>query len=260
MNRAILRIAAWLVNGSDRRVWLTEWTSELWYVTRHHSRRYALAFCLGAFKDAIWLRRNRSNPLGTGWLRSPSRCLLFLGFLAAASTLFACRLAWLAHPQPILAHLLILFIALLILPATTSLSMGEYPVDACSSARALKYRRWMFFGIKVALILPISFLGTFDLAPIIGVGLQPHATLVGYVLGLRWALADQRRRCPVCLRVLGNPIRIGEPSQTFLEWYGTEFVCGNGHGLLHVPEIQMSYTVQRWLPLDASWSGLFRSH
>ena len=44
----------------------------------------------------------------------------------------------------------------------------------------------------------------------------------------------------------------------FLEWYGTEFACVKGHGLLHVPEIPtVSFRTQRWVHLDRSWSGLF---
>ena len=61
-----------------------------------------------------------------------------------------------------------------------------------------------------------------------------------------------------CLRLLVYPVRIGRPSQTFLERYGTEFMCAKGHGLLHVPEIHTScYGAQRWMCLDRSWSGLF---
>ena len=55
-----------------------------------------------------------------------------------------------------------------------------------------------------------------------------------------------------------SPIPIGCPSQTFLEWYGTEFICAQGYGLLHVPEILTScYSSPRWLYLDRSWSSLF---
>jgi len=71
---------------------------------------------------------------------------------------------------------------------------------------------------------------------------------------------DQRKRCPVCLRFLSDPARIGWSSQTFLEWYGSEFLCENGHGLLHVFEISSScYSEQRWLYLDQSWAALFCS-
>jgi hypothetical protein len=60
----------------------------------------------------------------------------------------------------------------------------------------------------------------------------------------------------VCLHLLSHPVRIGEASHTFLDWYGTEFVCARGHGLLHVGEVRTScYAPQRWLYLDPSWSS-----
>jgi hypothetical protein len=95
----------------------------------------------------------------------------------------------------------------------------------------------------------------------VSIGLEPiqgQVSLVGYILAFRWAIIDQRLRCPVCLRLLTNPIRIGQPSQTFLSWYGIELMCVRGHGLLHVPEFRTScYSTQRWLYLDPSWNSLF---
>jgi len=154
-----------------------------------------------------------------------------------------------AQPNLLLALLLTMAVSAMILPAVTSTSLGEYP--------AHHLRRWMFLAAKIAFILPIVFFGSLDLFSFIAVGLQPHSLIVGTVVGLRWALNDQRRRCPVCLRVLTNPTLIGAPSRTLLEWYGTELICTKGHGLLHVPEIPNSYSQQRWLRLDSSWSSLF---
>jgi hypothetical protein len=107
--------------------------------------------------------------------------------------------------------------------------------------------------------IPIVFCGTLDFAPIIAsTGVEPYAMLVGYILAFRWMLIDQRRRCPVCLRVLTGPVRIGQPSHTVLDWYGTELMCAKGHGLLHVPDTPTcSFDTQRWLYLDSSWQGLF---
>jgi hypothetical protein len=165
----------------------------------------------------------------------------------------------LVHRQPILAHLLMIVVAVWTLSATRSLALGEYPAKGHSTAWVIRLRWWIFLGIKVAFILPIIFCGTLDVASIISsAGIQPPATLVGYVLAFRGALTDQLQRCPECLRLLTNPTRIGCPSQTFLEWYGTELICAKGHGLLHVPEIRTScYSTQRWLYLDPSWNSLF---
>jgi hypothetical protein len=157
----------------------------------------------------------------------------------------------LTRPKIIPTTLGVIAIALLILPATTSWSLGEYP-------RTKPLRRWIFLAIKFALVIPIVFFGIFALARILGTGpLQEHATFISYVLAFRWILTDQRRRCPECLRLVANPIRIGQPSQTFLDWYGTEFICLKGHGTLQVPEITSSYTIQRWRYLDPSWSAFF---
>ena len=66
-----------------------------------------------------------------------------------------------------------------------------------------------------------------------------------WFLTLRWVLLDQRNRCPVCLRLLTEPVRIGAPSQTFLEWYGSESACASGHGLLQISEMPASYSAAR---------------
>jgi hypothetical protein len=77
------------------------------------------------------------------------------------------------------------------------------------------------------------------------------------VFPFRWLLLDQKHRCPICLRRLTEPVRIGIASSTFLEWYGAESTCPRGHGLLHSPEFSASYSgTQRWLNLDSSWRGL----
>jgi hypothetical protein len=153
---------------------------------------------------------------------------------------------------PFLAILMMVPLAILILPTVTSLTLGEYPANR-------QARRWVFLAVKIALLLPIVFYGTLDLTPLVAQEFRPQAWLIGYVVAFRWALIDQRRRCPVCLRLLGHPTRIGQLSHVFLEWYGTELICTRGHGLLHVPEIPTSsYSTQRWLQLDQSWSTLFQ--
>lgn len=180
--------------------------------------------------------------VGPGF-RRPSR-------IAVAGATLVC--AALHEDDLVRAYLLMIFVALFLLPATTSLRLGEYPSTGAG------FRRHAFLGAKTALLIAVVLCGTLDLTAIAGSDLQPHAVLVGYIIALRWALNDQRKRCPVCLRRLSNPTRIGSSSQMFLEWYGTEFICTRGHGLLHVPGISTScYTTQRWLYLDASWSDLF---
>jgi hypothetical protein len=160
--------------------------------------------------------------------------------------------ASLAKEPILLAFLGMVVMSLLILSVTSSWALGDY------SANRQSFRRWIFFTVKIVLLLPIVCCGTLDLASVVAVGFQPHGLIVGTIVALRWALNDQRQRCPVCLRLLTGPTRIGGASQTFLEWYGTELVCAQGHGLLYVPEIRTScYSTQRWQHLDPSWSVLF---
>jgi hypothetical protein len=74
-----------------------------------------------------------------------------------------------------------------------------------------------------------------------------------------WALADQRARCRVCLRLLCFPVRVGCPGCLLLDWAGTELACTEGHGFLHVPDMATSWEEEsdRWISLDESWRGLF---
>ena len=66
------------------------------------------------------------------------------------------------------------------------------------------------------------------------------------MFGAQWTRAFRKLRCRRSLR------------RTLLEWYGAEFVCPEGHGLLHEPKlVETSYCASRWARLDASWRELF---
>jgi MacB-like periplasmic core domain len=172
--------------------------------------------------------------------------------------------------QPFSMYLFTLFIAFLALPATTPLPLGEYPARAERLGWDVRVRRWLFLAAKLALILPLVYFASIDLAygnlaagqhsvgPISSQYLHLSGSFLGLLFAFRWALRDQRSRCPVCLRLLTNPARVGEASRNFLAWNGTELICAGGHGLLHIPEIPTSwFSTQRWLYLDPSWSSLF---
>lgn len=75
---------------------------------------------------------------------------------------------------------------------------------------------------------------------------------------LTWAVQDQRRRCRVCLRRLGMAAHVGCTGCVLLEWAGTELVCNEGHGMLHVSEMPSSWREsEEWTALDESWVDLF---
>jgi hypothetical protein len=122
-----------------------------------------------------------------------------------------------------------------------------------SAAQLLPRRLFLrISAVKVTLAAAIVVFGILDLGSASAVEIRPHGLLVGFVLAFRWAIRDQRGRCPVCLRRLTNPIRFGGPSHAFLDWYGTELICAAGHGMMHVPEIPTScYPEPRWVSLDA---------
>jgi hypothetical protein len=167
--------------------------------------------------------------------------------------------------EPLSIFSFALLLACLALPATTSLPLGEYTTHSTHVPWTTRVRRWAFLSAKFVLIVPIVYFGSLDLAysnsamsPGTSELIEVFSSFWALLLAFRWALRDQRRRCPVCLCTLTNPARVGQFSRNFLAWNGTELVCLSGHGLLHVPDIPTSwFSNQRWLYLDPSWSALF---
>jgi hypothetical protein len=252
---AILRAASLLAPPDQRAEWMEDWRSELWYVPQHR----AIVFALGAFRDAFWLRRNNPSPQKrTGiHLESPLTCLALLAALAAVSVFIALGLEKMLpfpddHGAPQLRDVgaILLFFLPLAIVAFTVVYRSPMP-------QPRKLRGWIFLGLKIGLALPTLQGGVITMI-VFAPGLMGLSTIAASVLLFRWVFADQQRRCPVCLRLLTKPVRIGTPSQTFLEWYGGESVCSRGHGILHVPEISCTHSRKaQWLRLDDSWSGLF---
>jgi len=160
------------------------------------------------------------------------------------------------QPVSVVTVVGLIFASCMILLGTASLPFGNYPIRR-HFPRSTRIRRWLFLWVKLSLVLVILIFGALDQVAVIGTPISQVGVVV-FFLAFRWVITDQKKRCPICLRVLANPVRIGRPSQTFLEWYGTELMCTEGHGLLHVAETTTSYCVrQEWTYLDSSWSGLF---
>lgn len=158
-----------------------------------------------------------------------------------------------------------LFLALIALPAVTSVSLGDSHVSSHRPSMKQRFNRVLFLGAKFLLIAAIGFAASLDLAYGSTIGYSPLAECMQLLwcfticlFGFRWAVADQRKRCPVCLRRVSNPATVGLASRTFLGWNGTEMICMGGHALLHVPSLPTSwFSGQRWLYLDNSWDFLF---
>lgn len=158
-----------------------------------------------------------------------------------------------------------LFLAFLALPAVVSVSLGESNYSAFRPSWKRQCIRWLFLAAKMGLVVAVAFYASLALAYGFTTAYSSTAELaqfaVGFVfclLGMRWALFDQRHRCPVCLRHVTSPTRVGLASQTFLGWNGTEMYCAGGHTLLHVPALPTSwFQSPRWVYLDPSWGFLF---
>jgi hypothetical protein len=287
LHLAIIQTAALLVPAPDRAEWLAEWRAELWYVNRR-----ATAFCLGSICDAFWMKRNAPAPITRRrfGLESPVKCVMFLAGLTALSFLLAfgppsrnlspaphggesqsvAPVARDSKPPgepgtqvrrdgyqdfPLVCFSLGL-LSLGVLSSVRPLRLGEYPVNRYAPGAPLRLLRWVFLAVKISLVVPTAVCGAVALPRIVP-PLPPMALLLGLYFGYRWALMDQRERCPVCLRLLSNPTRIGDPSQSFLGWYGTELLCSRGHGFLYVPGTSTSWCeAQRWQYLDPTWNNL----
>lgn len=170
---------------------------------------------------------------------------------------------WLRLPDS--AFLFALLLAAVALPATTALPLGSYPLHTNRLPRTVNGRRWAFLAMKFLMLLCTAYCssvavvyGVLSLQGTTALYLEIGLAFPALLFGFRWALTDQRQRCPVCLRLLSNPARVGQASCNFLAWNGVELFCAGGHGLLHIPEMPTSwFSCQRWLCLDSSWMSLF---
>lgn len=277
LHEAILRAASLLAPGGLRGELLREWRSELWYIPRAQ----ATEFCLTAFRDALWVRRNtdanasasagrRSGDGSGGWMypESPASCLALLTVMAAGGAAAGARLERMLpsfHSNSgggtMTAALegIVFLVVLYLLMAATALAISVVPVRRPAAASSgvtaeRRWRGWAFLTVKLALVLPILQCG---LLGVVWIGPLPF--IASCTLVFRWVFEDQRRRCPVCLRLLANPVRMGTASGTLLDWYGSESACLHGHGLLHDPAPEGTYSRRaEWLRLDHSWRELFR--
>jgi hypothetical protein len=251
---AILRNAALLVPALERAEWFAEWKAELWYV-----KRGATTFCLGSFRDALWLRSNSFSARRMFSLESPLRCVLLLATLALLNYMFAFGLPsrklliFLCSPPAIehfaFACFWLYLESLLVLLTLNPLTLGEYAANRYAPSLMIRLRRWVFLTVKIGLLAPIPLFVCIALMPIFPPA--PWIVLLGWIFGFRWARADQRQRCPVCLRLLSNPTRIGNSAQLVLGAYGAELMCNRGHGSLYVPTTPTSWcSSQRWQYFD----------
>jgi hypothetical protein len=194
-----------------------------------------------------------------------NRPYLTLPQASGSEARFECLTLAERHEHPGDLFLFSLLLACLALPALTPLPLGDYPEAPHAATTSMKIRRWSFLLLKLACIVPTAFLAPLCLSCWLAAAgtttaayLQIALSFAAMLFGFRWALQDQRQRCPTCLRLLSHPALVGHASHSFLAWSGTELLCLGGHGFLHIPEHPTSwFSTQRWVSVDPSWAGLF---
>lgn len=242
---ALLRMASLAVPVRLRCEWLRTWQSELFYVPQSE----ATAFCLGAAKDAGSLWREGSG----GWLDSPYRYLAVLSASSAAVYCAGLCAAKVALSLPLCTSVQEVKLALLLF--FLLISVGAIIGKGQGAVWPAGFRDGAFLGLKLVMGVPI-FYGVLFLG--IALGIPVLHPMVIYVFVVRAIFADQRRRCPRCLRYLGSPVAIGSAAETFLHWYGTESICVRCCALMEMPDVSCSYWAEhRLLPLDSSWAEVF---
>jgi hypothetical protein len=163
------------------------------------------------------------------------------------------------------AFFIALVMTLLALPASQPLSSRDARLEHQDLDRVLKMRAAGFLFLQMALVVVSSGLVALIVASIAHCSEPTEESLfqavVTFALALpllRVVLHGHRYRCPHCLKPLGHAAVVGSPSASFLDWYGVELVCSQGHGLVHVPDMPTTwFPAPRWVALDASWSELF---
>jgi hypothetical protein len=226
-------------------VWLLEPDSEITpagtgYVVAHLTRRGRLEMWAGLVRIASFNSRDSEHD--------------FLGISLEEQT-----------PGPWPIFLFASLLAALTLPVVTAVSSAEFIFNTHKPAWIRRAVRIAFLGAKIVMLLAIAYFSSVDLAyyhlpafSTAAVYIQLISSYFISLFGVRWALMDQHRRCPVCLRPVAHPAEVGILSRTFLDWSGTELMCAGGHTLLHVPALPTSwFSTQRWMFLDSSWDFLF---
>ena len=248
LDRFLLGTMQHAVPAPDREDWLRTWHSELWHL--HHSKRTrtkpTATLALGLTRDALWLRTEaiKLSLEGTATL-----CLAALAAACLLSALVALLLT--GSYQQFVAELTapwhrFLLEAVLVVLVTFATASRRH-VDQTPGTLP-RLRRQVFFALKSALILLLSFFASSDLCqplhaqfPLVAEVSQTLLAAIFSITGLRWAFQDQEARCKHCLLALQSPARIGRPSHNLLEWNGTEQVCRHGHGRLNLPEMETSW-------------------
>lgn len=146
------------------------------------------------------------------------------------------------------------FLALVTLPVIAPAEHTEMSLHTHELGWFRLLLRPLFYAAKLGLVWPIAYFTSLNAAyalPQLSVQTQTYLQLttgfLACLFGVRWAILDQHRRCPVCLRRVTHPARVGNTASNLLAWSGTEMICAGGHTLLHIPDLPMSwFPAPRW--------------
>jgi len=287
--RWFIHLTGYLVPGTLRSEWRSRWRTRVrdWWVLVERGELVGRAAAearylwLEALSQALWLRFSKRRL--RRWIRGPAfpmaaaavilaiTAVLSHGFWFTRTLLETARM--MSHRLPqlpldsrredmLVGHAFPMAFAFLI---GVALVVTEYRSLHCHG-----WRYGSFLAAKTAAILvvvPLLWIETgAAIRGCIARGGEPPL-LAGLVftlifmavfgLALWWTVIDQRRRCPVCLHLLGMPVSMGSWASVF-EPAGAELVCESGHGSLSVAANEIGESDQ-WIRLDASWSDLFVS-
>jgi hypothetical protein len=129
-------------------------------------------------------------------------------------------------------------------------------------------RWWLFFAFKSSLLMAGVLAASLDvvLMTVLRFGPNPQnyvggtaiwVFLAGLTIALSWSVRDQLSRCRKCLRRLRMQVDLGGSAGTLCEPSGVELICDGGHGILHLPTMQLSsLDSERWTDLHESWNAL----
>ena len=275
-------VAACLVPGRRRSAWHAQWTARVhdWQLLSDRGEPVgpAAPLILRAFRDAA---AERFGPIRwRQFLRSAAflpiaivAAFLLLGIVsrgfAVTRHVFDVARDMRLHPAipgyDVRGDRIFVYLAPTVMAIATSLGILAL---GCGRLRERGWRYWSFLVMKaVATLFLIALvwveLGTLLRSPIhregfrILVGLcSVLAMIAGMACAMLWTIADQRRRCPACLRILIAPVSVGSWARCSFEPPATEFLCEAGHGAFAVADAETNGQ-DRWTRLDESWKALF---
>jgi hypothetical protein len=260
----VIRLAGGIVPSGSRSDWRRRWTACLrdlaTLIARGEFPRGNATelrwYCGAALADAFEARFSGADL--QRWLGAPALLLLALSslilILAACTGGFTVTRSLISSGgERVVPYALVVAFAMLI-----SVTIA---VRFRAQLKGHDWRYWSFLllktGAAMAILTDLWIEGGFtlrmhianDTLRALGGGLLLtviYAAATG--AAMLWCLSDQQRRCPVCLRLMAAPVRIGSWASIF-EPVITELLCNEGHGTLCVQECDTGEP-DRWLALE----------